>query len=394
MHRKQASPPDKSCRSTAAWSSAEVEASARDGGGRMAGEHRVAVVGGGIFGVTAAVHLARAGHHVVLHEAGPELLQAASAVNQRRLHRGYHYPRSTETALAARDGAESFAAEYPQAVRADYDHYVAIARRDSLVSAGEYLDFCRLLGLEYIEDHPPYLRTESVDLSLRIREDAIDVDALRAACWLRLIEHGVDVRLRSRRRVADLAGYDQVVFATYARLNDLQAEVPGGAVDYQFEVCEKPVVRLPPPYHRRSLVILDGPFLCVDPLGPDGSFVLGNVVHAIHATTLGRNALVPAHLVNHLDRGITRSPASKFPAFVRHARDFLDDIDDARYLGSLFTIRAVLPGLDSSDARPTLVRRLDERSIAVFGGKIATCVAAARQVTAMLNTGVPYAVRR
>jgi thioredoxin reductase len=48
----------------------------------------IAVVGGGIFGVTAAVRFARAGYCVQLFEKAPTLLSAASAINQFRLHRG------------------------------------------------------------------------------------------------------------------------------------------------------------------------------------------------------------------------------------------------------------------------------------------------------------------
>src|SRR6266404_5488815 len=77
---------------------------------------RIAVVGGGIFGTTAAIHLARAGHNVELFEQGPTLLGGASHKNQYRLHRGYHYPRSKETAISCRDDVVSFNDEYQKAV--------------------------------------------------------------------------------------------------------------------------------------------------------------------------------------------------------------------------------------------------------------------------------------
>jgi glycine/D-amino acid oxidase-like deaminating enzyme len=42
---------------------------------------RVAVVGGGLFGCTAAIYAARDGHDVHVFEQSDRLLQAASAVN-------------------------------------------------------------------------------------------------------------------------------------------------------------------------------------------------------------------------------------------------------------------------------------------------------------------------
>ena len=77
---------------------------------------RVAVVGGGLFGATAAIYLARDGHDVHLYERSGGLLSAASSINQLRLHSGYHYPRSPETIRECQDGLASFRAEYGPAV--------------------------------------------------------------------------------------------------------------------------------------------------------------------------------------------------------------------------------------------------------------------------------------
>ncbi len=59
---------------------------------------KIAVVGAGIFGITTALKLSEK-HEVDLYEANSDIMQAASAINQFRLHRGYHYPRSPQTIL-------------------------------------------------------------------------------------------------------------------------------------------------------------------------------------------------------------------------------------------------------------------------------------------------------
>jgi hypothetical protein len=51
----------------------------------------------------------------------------------------------------------------------------------------------------------------------------------------------------------------------------------------------------------------------------------------------------------------------------------------------MFTVRTVLPGVEGTDARPTLVRRVSERMITVFSGKIATCVGAAAEVASLVE---------
>ena len=64
------------------------------------------------------------------------------------------------------------------------------------------------------------------------------------------------------------------------------------------------------------------------------------------------------------------------------ARRFFRHLDDPAYLGSLFTVRAVLPDVDATDERPTLYHR-DGRLLHVLAGKIDGAPAAAERVVAM-----------
>src|ERR1044071_3928403 len=118
---------------------------------------RVAVVGGGIFGSTAAIYAARSGHDVHLFEKQQNLLQAASGINQYRLHRGYHYPRSAETGRSCREAERSFLSEYADAVISGPPHLYGIAKVDSKVSYANYLAFCTATSLEYRPVEVPQL---------------------------------------------------------------------------------------------------------------------------------------------------------------------------------------------------------------------------------------------
>ena len=55
------------------------------------------IVGGGIFGIYAALYLARKGQKICLIEKEKELLKKASIVNQARLHSGYHHRGITDS---------------------------------------------------------------------------------------------------------------------------------------------------------------------------------------------------------------------------------------------------------------------------------------------------------
>ncbi|HYN95512.1 MAG TPA: FAD-dependent oxidoreductase [Pilimelia sp.] len=353
----------------------------------MGSGDRVAVVGAGIFGVTAAIHLARAGHVVTVFDRAADILAAASSINQRRLHRGYHYPRSPTTVRSALEGVASFRAEYADAVVTGQRHYVAIARSGSLVDAATYMRFCEQMELDYREEHPPFLRREPVEVALRVREWSIDVDVLRDVSWRRLANAGVSVELGRACTLADFGDFDHVVVAVYGNVNAVVSGIPGACRNYQFEVCEKPVLRLSPAYRGTSTVVLDGPFMCVDPIQGTDRFLAGNVRHAIHAMTIGRYPLVPNYLRGSLNNGIRPpSRASRFPEFVADAARFFIGFERAEHVGSMYAIRAVLPGMEDTDARPTLVQRLDERTLTIFSGKIVTCVDAARTTVQHLAT--------
>ena len=185
-------------------------------------------------------------------------------------------------------------------------------------------------------------------------------------------------------RLDELGDYEVVVVAAYAAMNDLLA---GTSMEreYQFEVVEKAVVRPPDELAGRSVVILDGPFTCIDPFGRTGFSVMGHVVHAIHHTNVGRSAEIPPEIAPLLDRGvIERPPLTNWALFREAAAEFFPDAAGLEHVGSMFTIRTVLPGLDATDERPTLVTAVDERLVTVFSGKIGTCVRAAEEVAAIV----------
>jgi hypothetical protein len=347
---------------------------------------RVAVIGGGIFGSTAALFAARAGHEVHLFEKESDLLQAASGINQYRLHRGYHYPRSPETARSALHAEMTFRQEYGEAVIDGGRHLYAIAREGSLVSGGQFLDFCDAQGLVYrVVEVPELADPKMVELVIEGKEARFDPDTLRSIVKRKLAESGVDVHLGAPASPELAQAFDKVIIAAYANTNEITSSFTGVTKEYQYEVCEKPVVTLPASFGLTDLVILDGPFMCVDPLGKSGLYVLGNVVHAIHAANVGQKPDVPMNLQLLLNKGVVKDPpVTNFKKFIEAGVPFIPLLREAVHVGSLYTVRTVLPRMEKTDARPTLVTAVDEKFIQIFSGKIGNCVEAAQEATALI----------
>tara|TARA_E500000305_G_scaffold102848_1_gene97902 strand:+ start:981 stop:2768 length:1788 start_codon:yes stop_codon:yes gene_type:complete len=340
----------------------------------------VNVVGAGIFGCTTAWKLSQEGYNVNLFEKNNDIINSASYINQYRLHRGYHYPRSKETAEQSQWGEASFIKEYGDAIiNGDVEHYYCIAKEDSLVNPKQYWTFLNEMNLPYKEKELDFIHKNVVSLTVQVKEFLFDPNKLKKICWDRLNKYNVNVVLNNNYDVFDLDD-DCVINTTYANLNQL---LPlDKQKDYQFELCEKPVIKLPKQYKNKSVVIMDGPFMCIDPLGDTGLHIMGNVVHAIHSTNVGKFPEYDSKFDKLLNKGIVKNPSiTNIDKFIESAKKFFVDIDKVKHIGSMFTFRTVLPNRDRDDARPTLVENPTDNIFNIFSGKIGTCVNAADEVS-------------
>ena len=341
------------------------------------------VIGGGIFGCTSAITLSNNGYTVDLLEKENDLMKGASSINQYRLHKGYHYPRSKNTAKECIEGIRQFERKYePCVVKSPIEHLYGIAEKDSLINADQYKSFLHDMNLSFEEQRP----LPGCQLTISANERLFDPSVLRYIVSQKLYASGVDIHLKTE--VKDLneykSDYDVIVIATYSMLNQLLTKKK----EYQFEVCEKPVVKLPKVFHNKSIVIMDGPFACLDPYEFEGQFVLGNVVHAIHETNVGTEPIVnDKKLRSYLNRGLIRNPEiTNIDKFIESGKTFFgEEFADLEHVGSMYTIRTVLKNRDHDDARPTLVVHEEDNVYSIFSGKIDTCVSAANELVEMIK---------
>jgi hypothetical protein len=332
-----------------------------------------AVIGGGIYGITSAIKLAVAGYNVDLYEAQSDILQSASGINQYRVHRGYHYPRSKETILSCKNGQNKFIKYYRRCILDEYEHFYSIAEEDSLTSPSEYLSILDEVKLEWrvVE------KQKGCAITLQVNENLFDNKILYDICKERT--KGVGIKIFTNNRIQSLESlkdYSHIVIATYANLNDLDSELN----NYQFELCEKPLFRLPDIYKNKSIVVIDGPFMCFDPFSNTEFHLGGNVVHAIHNTNIGKLPDIPHVFKEYLNKGIIENPKiTNAKMFIHSAKKFFPAIEKAQHIGSMFTIRTVLPNKDKTDERPTIIRS-QKNAFVIFSGKIANCVQAADNI--------------
>tara|TARA_B100000949_G_scaffold22060_1_gene16935 strand:- start:46 stop:744 length:699 start_codon:yes stop_codon:yes gene_type:complete len=225
------------------------------------------------------------------------------------------------------------------------------------------------------------MNKDSIEMCIRVKESVYDPEKLRQVCWKKLKDQNVKIHLSNKVSDDLFEKFDRVVICAYTGINQLLKQYPTQQNEYQFELCEKPVVKLPESFKNKSVVIMDGPFMCIDPLGNTGLHLLCNVVHEIHQTNIGKYPSINKKFVDLIDKGIIKNPSqTNFPKFIESAIDFIPEITKAKHVGSMFTYRAVPPRVEETDARPTIVKEINNKIVTLFSGKITTCVEAARKV--------------
>ena len=223
---------------------------------------------------------------------------------------------------------------------------------------------------------------KKADLTVRVDEELFDSGKLKEQCIKKIKGVGVNLVLNKHTTKEDFDDYDYVVIATYAKINELLDKPK----KYQYEVVEKPVVRLPKSYENKSVVIMDGPFMCFDPY-KIGLHVLGHVKHAIHTTSIGQYPRgIDKYIFGYLNSGIIENPKiTNIQKFIDSGMEYFEDFDKLEHIGSMFTIRTVLANRDQDDARPTIVTKETDKIFTIFSGKIGTSVETANRLVKMLK---------
>jgi glycine/D-amino acid oxidase-like deaminating enzyme len=338
----------------------------------------VVVIGGGIYGSLGAALTAAAGRRVLLLEQADRLLGGASAINQARVHNGYHYPRSLPTAARSHANYERFRDDFADAI-VEHDSLYAIAGSDSRVTAAQFERVCEVVGIPLTAVHEP---DEIVDPGAvaglwHADEIVFDADELRSLVERRLAAEGVEVRLDTAvtgldprtdeagvvTRGGELRGR-LVLDCTYGGLERSGVRVPDDPrASLVYELAEIALVETPAQLRDAGLTVMDGPFFSCIPAPSAGCHSLTHVRYTPH---------VAARAAEFPWEALERPPRSRFELMRRAAAPFAPWAADLVHVDSLFAVKAIPPERERDDARPILVRRSSPASplVSVLGGKL------------------------
>lgn len=347
------------------------------------------VVGGGFYGCAIAIYLARERgiRRILLAEQEPCLLGRASYHNQARVHNGYHYPRSFTTAYRSRVNFPRFVRDWPQAIQQDFTHLYAIARRNSKVTARQFVRFCREIGAP-LAPAAPALRQL---FDPRLIEDVFTVqeyafDSLRLAQWaqMELAQHGITTTLDTRVTGVQPCGDNRLQLAlvhnadnhvvtsryvfncTYSGLNQLLDANAANSTHLKQEITEMALIAPPPALNGLGITVMDGPFFSMMPFPPRGLCTLSHVRYTPHLHWFDQQGIDPYRKFADYPR------YSRADRMLRDAGRYLPALLGARHVDSMFEVKTVLLKSEGDDSRPILFEKSQALPglYSVLGGKI------------------------
>lgn len=334
---------------------------------------KIAVAGAGIYGATAAIRLARQGHDVHLFDP-LGVMQAASAINQYRVHAGYHYPRSPETIQEILEARVEFIEAFEPAIVRNSRHYYAIPKKDSRTPPDLYEQVMREHGLPLKPCRPDWLNFDFIDRCYEVQEHIYDPDVLRELVVSRI--HALGIRFEKKAFTGEVRSeFDYVIWATYGLGPSRRAFKIA-----KFQVAEKMLIELPAALRGVALVVVDGPFTAFDPYGSSPRSLFGSAKNTNHWTTTDPDEPVPEPYAGMLNEPEFKPvPFTRFKAMRRDCCDSVPAAKDAVYMGSRFTIR-VVEDSPETDRRILYVREGAPGEFHIFSGKVVSAVKAARLV--------------
>ena len=339
---------------------------------------KIAIAGAGIYGATTALRLAEDGHQVHLFDP-LGVLRAASAINQYRVHSGYHYPRSAETIAEIAEARADFTKVFADAIVRNSKHYYAIPKERSLTPPDLYESIMNKHGLPLKTCRPSWMDFGFIEKCYEVEENIYDPDVLRGLVEARLKTRRI--HLQRREFTPEMrADYDFVVWATYGL-----GPSRGIFKAAKYQVAEKMLIELPPELHGVALVVVDGPFTAFDPYGSSSRSLFGSAKNTNHWTTTNSAEQIPLRFADILNKpDFEPVPFTRFEAMRADCSLSVPAAKNAIYIGSRFTIRVVEDN-PAQDRRVLYVREDAPGEIHIFSGKVVSAVKAARLVSKLVE---------
>ena len=334
---------------------------------------KIAIIGAGFFGITAGLILSNK-HQVDIFEKEKKILNGASHSNQFRFHLGYHYPRSQKTVNEIKKSKNLFVSFFGNKVFGKTYNYYSIAVNSKL-NFREYKKFLLKNNL-YFKIIKNLLNNKFIENTIKSNERILNYFKIRNDILDKIKKTKITMKFKKQFSKKNLENYDKVIVATYASNNRILQELGIKKLpEFKFQLVEKILVKLPTKYKKKSFVVMDGNFVCLDPYLGTNYHLLSDVKLSKLETKIGKFPDFKNNKKKYLNKGIIKNiKISLFKQFIEKSSNYLPFLKDAKYIGSMFVVRAIKKDKEKTDERTSSLYFHSSKILSIFSGKWNTCV--------------------
>jgi hypothetical protein len=358
------------------------------------------IIGAGLYGLYAAEFCGKRSEKVLVLEYENEAFNRATYINQARVHKGYHYPRSYSTAIKSARYFSRFNEDYGFCIYGKFDKIYSISSNFSWASAAQFVKFCKMADIRCDEvSTKKYFKDRLCEGAFLTEEYTYDALILKNY-FLEELKKYPNVELKYNSRIERIENNGQeyeirlkgdgetvksvfVLNATYASVNQIHERLGFKKFDIKYELCEIILCNTNDKLKNTGLTVMDGPFFSIMPFGTTGYHSLSSVTFTPHKSN--KNPLPHFECQQHsngfcspLQLGNCNTclsrPETAWPYMSNLARKYMCDDLEFYYSHSLFSIKPILLSSEIDDSRPTVIRELSTNPTfaSVLSGKINT----------------------
>ena len=355
------------------------------------------IFGAGIYGLYSASCLAKKNKNtkILVLEKENEAFSRASYINQSRIHRGYHYPRSVSTAQKTIDYFNRFLKDYDFSILYNFDQIYGISSDLSWTNMEQFKKFCNNLDIPCEEINPKKYFKDNVESAFLTEEYIFDAEILKNYLLSQLANYPnaeikYNINLKNISQKDDyyeielendcIIQSDYVLNTTYAEINKISSLLNQDLFKIKYELCEVILCGVSENLKTTGLTLMDGPFFSVIPFGKTDYHSLTSVSFTPHKCSF--DTLPAFDCQNSVSEckpddvrncnNCTNKPDSAWPYMSQLAKKYMKDDFKLEYKSSLFAIKPILQSSEIDDSRPTLIRTFTKNPayITVLSGKI------------------------
>ena len=339
---------------------------------------KIAIIGGGLFGVTSYIILKKNGYDCTLFEKKKDLLLGASTNNLNRVHFGYHYPRDDKTAKQSYIGYKNFKKLFNEAIIKNFDNYYLIAEK-SKVDLENYIKFCKRNNLSFkkIDKNKIGFRTNRIEGGIKVKEPIYDWKLIQKKTKY-LIKKLQKNNIKLNEEVKDIKKFqkfnlktnkknyifDIIIDASYEESNSLTKNFNNSKEKkYQLVVVFE---FIPKNFQKMGLAIMDGNFFSFLPKGKQSKHLLYHVKHSVLKEKVCKNYPKSWRITKNFNYKIQRSKK----LILKDLKNYFPDLKVSMTKNRYINPRVLLKDVEKNDRRISKINEITKNYFQIFSAKV------------------------